>query len=171
MSAEFFESAMRVAARRRMEHVRYEAELLVSLCKSPIEQKLAASLFATDAATLCFSAVLTVEGPEGGGHGFYVWPQMPVLNYRADFGLIFLAHTGKYRLVVECDGHDFHEKTKEQAAHDKARDRAFLDAGWPVMRFTGSEIHRDSLKCADQAGDFLMRQMMDDHRKLRESLS
>lgn len=154
-----------------MVHIRHEAALLASLCKSPIEEKLGVSFFATDAGTLCFAAVLTADGPDGGGHGFYVWPQMPVRSYRADFGLIFLAHTGKYRLVVECDGHDFHEKTKEQAAHDKARDRAFLEEGWPVMRFTGSEIHKDPMRCADQAADYLMHQMLRDHRKLRESMT
>ena len=43
-------------------------------------------------------------------------------------------------VVVECDGHGFHEKTKEQARRDKARDRDLHAMGCPVIRFTGSEL-------------------------------
>jgi very-short-patch-repair endonuclease len=53
--------------------------------------------------------------------------------------------------VVECDGHDFHERTKEQAASDKARDRALQALGMRVLRFTGSEIWSDPLVCAREA--------------------
>ena len=38
-----------------------------------------------------------------------------------------------------------HERTKKQAAHDRKRDRTLT--GWTVLRFTGSEIHRDGLAC------------------------
>lgn len=59
-------------------------------------------------------------------------------------------------LAVELDGHEWHERTKEQAERDKSRDRALLEAGIPVMRFTGSEINRDPHDCARQAYDFVM---------------
>lgn len=51
-------------------------------------------------------------------------------------------------IVVECDGHDFHERTKEQAQRDKARDRELLMMGYRVLRFTGSEIYKDAIRCA-----------------------
>lgn len=70
--------------------------------------------------------------------------QKPLCGYRADFAVTFSG----VKVVVECDGHDFHEKTKEQAARDKKRDRDFQLAGWKVLRFTGSEIHRDVEACA-----------------------
>lgn len=54
-------------------------------------------------------------------------------------------------LAIECDGHDFHEKTKAQASRDKRRDRELASAGAPVVRFTGSEIFRDPLKHATWA--------------------
>lgn len=53
-------------------------------------------------------------------------------------------------VVIECDGHDFHERTADQAMHDRSRDRAMLEAGLHVMRFTGREIHRDPDECANQ---------------------
>jgi hypothetical protein len=57
---------------------------------------------------------------------------------------------GWNKLIVECDGHDFHERTKEQAARDRERDRSFQNQGIEVFRFTGSELWRDPLGCADQ---------------------
>jgi very-short-patch-repair endonuclease len=54
------------------------------------------------------------------------------------------------RLIVECDGHDFHERTKEQAAKDRSRDRAVSLAGYDIFRFTGSELWNSPWGCADQ---------------------
>jgi hypothetical protein len=45
------------------------------------------------------------------------------------------------RLVAEVDGHDFHERTKEQAQRDKTRDRDLQAAGFTVFRFTGREVY------------------------------
>lgn len=54
-------------------------------------------------------------------------------------------------LAIECDGHEFHEKTKEQAARDKKRDRTLTIWGTPVIRFTGSEIWADPYRCVTEA--------------------
>jgi len=48
----------------------------------------------------------------------------------------------RVRVVIECDGHEFHEKTKVQAARDKARDRKLASQGFRVFRLTGAEIWR-----------------------------
>lgn len=61
------------------------------------------------------------------------------------------------KLVIECDGHDFHERTKEQAARDRSRDRALSNQGYDVFRFTGSEIWRDPWGCADQVYEWAAR--------------
>lgn len=47
-------------------------------------------------------------------------------------------------VAIEVDGHDFHEKTKEQARRDKFRDRMLQKAGYRVLRYTGSEVWKDS---------------------------
>ena len=65
--------------------------------------------------------------------------------YRADFAVTTPEGA---KVVVECDGHEFHEKTREQAARDKKRDRELQIAGWMVLRFTGSEIYRGAEYCA-----------------------
>ena len=54
------------------------------------------------------------------------------------------------RVVVECDGHAFHERTPEQAAHDKRRDRFMTRAGYKVLRFTGSEVYRNLWGCVSE---------------------
>jgi very-short-patch-repair endonuclease len=60
-------------------------------------------------------------------------------------------------LIVECDGHDFHERTKEQAARDRSRDRDFQLRDFGVLRFTGSEIYRDPWACAAQVTDWAVK--------------
>lgn len=58
-------------------------------------------------------------------------------------------------IVVECDGHDFHEKSKEQVAKDKKRDRDIQKEGYKIFRFSGSEINKDSVSCAYEILDGL----------------
>jgi very-short-patch-repair endonuclease len=75
--------------------------------------------------------------------------QVRVLDWPVDFLLGVSDFSGvKHYAVVECDGHDFHERTKEQAARDRSRDRRLQEAGFRVFRFTGSELYRDPLGCA-----------------------
>jgi very-short-patch-repair endonuclease len=85
-----------------------------------------------------------------------VRPQAEVDNRRVDF----LIHAFDYNnngwrsLIVECDGHDYHERTKEQAARDRSKDRTATLNGRDFLRFTGSEIWRDPWGCAAQIGDW-----------------
>lgn len=50
--------------------------------------------------------------------------------------------------VVECDGHDFHEKTKEQVAKSNQKTRKLQEYGYQVIRYSGSEIYHHPRKCA-----------------------
>lgn len=83
----------------------------------------------------------------------FITPQATIGSYRADILFWFRCGRARGGVVIECDGHEFHEKSKEQAARDKRRDREILTAGFPVMRFTGSEIYRDPVGCAEQVKD------------------
>lgn len=84
---------------------------------------------------------------------FQVTSQASVGPYKADF----LIRTAKANLVIECDGHDFHERTKEQAEYDRKRDRWMQANGYAVLRFTGREITRDADKCVEEIVRFLKR--------------
>jgi very-short-patch-repair endonuclease len=79
------------------------------------------------------------------------YAQLAIGRYIADLAFVALPE----RVVVECDGHEFHERTPAQAAHDRRRDRWMQANGWAVLRFTGSEIHRDPNGCADEVRRFL----------------
>lgn len=71
-------------------------------------------------------------------------------TYRADFYMEITTHDDRIlKLIIECDGHDYHERTKEQARHDKERDRIMKRAGYEVLHYTGSEIYNDPIRCLD----------------------
>lgn len=89
----------------------------------------------------------------------WIAPQSVIGSFRVDFLLSrFATDFGPEgvvikklpKIVIECDGHDFHERTKEQAAKDRSRDRELSLQGYRVLRFTGSELYRDADKCACQ---------------------
>lgn len=147
---------------RYLENKESYYDLVVGFCQSPIEQ--------------LFVATMMLDGYEGFGgfvpepivsrldlgHGrssrwqilesdwCYVVCQATIkgLPYRIDFA--FFEKDGPTLLAVELDGHDFHERTKEQAARDKKRDRDISAAGWRTLRFTGSEVYQDPAKCLNE---------------------
>ncbi len=57
---------------------------------------------------------------------------------------------GKPAAFIECDGHQFHERSKEQAERDRSRDREIQTAGIVALRFTGREIWRDPFSCVNE---------------------
>lgn len=81
-----------------------------------------------------------------------VFAQVEHESYRLDF--LVVDSTGA-RVAIECDGHDYHERTKEQARHDRRRDRALLIGGLACLRFTGSELFGNAMGCAAEVFDFL----------------
>lgn len=117
-----------------------------SQCESPIE-----SAFLVGLRMACrrrgLSLVcddLVVAASESAATRFIVEQQASLGGYRVDF----VVQYGKARAVVECDGHAFHERTKDQAQHDRTFDRAFQRKGYIVARFTGREIMRNAEACA-----------------------
>lgn len=100
-----------------------------------------------------------VRAEYGGGY-FDTWvaPQAGVeadgIQYRLDFAVCFVPDRSStarpLRVDLEVDGHDFHERTKEQAAHDRDRDRRLQAAGWLIARFTGSQVYKNASGCADE---------------------
>lgn len=84
--------------------------------------------------------------------GWKIATQVELSGYRADFSLEYVDHWRRARtILIECDGHEFHERTKAQASRDKSRDRKLALAGYHVIRYTGSEIWNDGWRCATEA--------------------
>jgi very-short-patch-repair endonuclease len=78
----------------------------------------------------------------------YVKTQLPVLDDRYTLDFAFFSCGEKF--AIELDGHDFHEKTKKQASHDKRRDRQLVADGWKVFRYTGSDVYGDVTAVYDE---------------------
>jgi very-short-patch-repair endonuclease len=138
---------------------RFEEEFLdlARHCESPIEELLLASLFAGQhyhEFEVIFMGDLEPSDRHIRGETAYVYQQARVGPYRTDFLIhdctMPLEIAAPRFMVVECDGHDFHERTKEQARRDKQRDRYFQSRGYKVLRFTGSEIFADPQAVADE---------------------
>lgn len=118
-------------------------------CQSPIEIGLLRGLIAL---RLGDRRIKFADWP--GGELLTEWEavihtQYSVGSYRLDFAVEVRKDGCKSAwLGIECDGHDFHDRTKEQAARDKGRDRELAIRGFRMMRFTGSEIFRNNMACA-----------------------
>lgn len=77
--------------------------------------------------------------------------QVSIDGWKVDYLLTVLSDDGvRSHLIVECDGHDYHERTKEQAQRDRERDRRMQEEGYTIYRFTGSELYRGAFGCARQ---------------------
>lgn len=131
----------------------------VAKISSPIEQIIFAELLFE---TRCiFGPIIFEEKPQGpfilDSNATTFRLQEKFGPYTADFS-ITLRHKDGHReeeIIIECDGHDYHERTKEQAAHDRKRDRWFTAEGIKVFRFTGSEIFNNSSGCVEEIVSFL----------------
>jgi len=88
--------------------------------------------------------------------GVYVTPQAKFGDYRVDFLVQRRFYGGSVQpVIVELDGHAFHDKDKKQRAYEKARDRALVKAGCRVVHYTGSEVVADPFRVAWEVLDLL----------------
>lgn len=91
-------------------------------------------------------------------HGLDIIPQQKLGNYKVDFFIRFelaSSHRESKEVIVELDGHDFHDKDKKQRSYEKARDRFFLKNGFNVMHFTGSDVVKDPFAVANEVLTYL----------------
>lgn len=128
-------------------------QAICAQCDSPIEKDLAAALL--DCRDLHGGESVSVHTPDtsiAGDSDVMICPQYAIGRFRVDFAI--MRSTGR-RLVVECDGIEFHDRTNMQFIAERQRERDILIAGWPTMRFAGAEIARDPDTCAKQIAAYL----------------
>jgi very-short-patch-repair endonuclease len=145
--------------------IRYDALLLSKICESPIEVMLGCSILLHDRIDpFTRGNGIIICGPnEIDSYREDKWLLVPQYNwegYRIDFAVRASHYRFKW-VFIECDGHNFHERTKEQAAKDRQKDRDIQASGFPVLRFTGSEIYRSPDEAGNAFFDFL-EQRIDD---------
>jgi len=88
--------------------------------------------------------------------GVFIDPQFKIGKYRVDFLVTCIGWSDTppmKSVVVELDGHEFHDRDQRQRSYEKARDRFLLKAGYPVLHFTGSDVVRDPYKVAHEVLD------------------
>ena len=91
-------------------------------------------------------------------YGVKLQPQKKLSTDIGEFDIDFvidLRKSGSLPLAIELDGHEFHEKTKAQAAWDRRRERSITRSGYLVIRFTGHEIFQNLEKCVHEVGALL----------------
>ncbi len=71
------------------------------------------------------------------------------------------------KIAVELDGHEFHERTKEQVAYRNRRDRVLQRHGWTVLHISGSELVRTNVEALKEVWLCATEQM----RRIREALA
>jgi len=126
---------------------------LSELCESPIEARLGAAMLFYDKFNGMpgFPLILAGQDESWPSGCRLLTPQYQFQQYRIDW----VIREDERLTFIECDGHDFHERTKAQAGRDKLKDRTIQGAGHPILRFTGSEIFEDALYCAAQISEFV----------------
>jgi very-short-patch-repair endonuclease len=141
-------------------------EIELPLCESPLELELGLAIVRLLGPALRPRPELGDPKIIGSlphwGAGFL--SQWPIGRWRIDFTL--LGASGNYFppraggeppgseanvVNIEVDGHEYHERTKEQARRDRSRDRKQLAWGWIPLRFTGWEVYHDADACAHEA--------------------
>ena len=107
--------------------------------------------------------------------GVEITPQKEIGPYRVDF---FLEYRGPYlinfdscqtteservkKIVVELDGHAFHDKDEKQRRYEKRRDRYLQKQGYKVFRYTGSEVFKDPFAAALECLSYLVAEPEED---------
>ncbi len=75
-------------------------------------------------------------------------------KYYPDFTFCYAKNHGMIynhlNLLIELDGHIWHEKTPEQVEKDKIRERDLINNGYILLRFSGREVYRDPFKVVDE---------------------
>lgn len=144
---EFFQKHASAALERRMESVRNEfidrLYVNISNTESPLEAAFVAAWMALEEYSLHTITFRTQHAVEVEGRG-----------YRLDF--VFEPQRHGFldsligpqcpKIALELDGHDYHEKTKEQVTHRNRRDRDLQAAGWTVLHVSGSEFNANPEK-------------------------
>ena len=110
-------------------------------CESPIEKILAVALVIKTQETLYFEPQVEIKTKNK--------------KYIVDF-LIFgdeIVNTylkKDFQLIIECDGYNFHQKTKKQVDYDNQREYDLKMEKYEILRFSGSKIYNEPMKCAEE---------------------
>lgn len=120
-----------------------------SRCESPIERQMCVAFKeGLDAlpgdGDYTFEKLEAIAKAQPSGAATVVYPQQNILTYRVDFLIVHYDSKADNfrRLIVECDGHDYHMGNYQALIRDRRRDAELQRHRYPMFRFTGSQIFR-----------------------------
>lgn len=150
---DFLARTAEVVGKFRAEEWRHEMHnnMIEFPITSPIEQLFYAAMNAMAIAKyLEFNPEpIYIDGTVRGGIGLHCASQIKIGKYRADFVVVDNKRDGEGPgVIVELDGHDFHDRDKQQRSYEKARDRFFVKEGYRIAHFTGSDVVKDPFAVA-----------------------
>ena len=141
---------------------------ILATCDSPIEQLFYLAMVTESEVTgfgkvhLDFNRYFWIEG------GIDISAQVKIGKYIVDFVIKyagtqlidaknFKTHNEKKMksIVVELDGHEFHDKNEKQRRYEKKRDRFLQKQGYKVFHYTGTEIFLDPFAAAQECLAYL----------------
>lgn len=122
-------------------------------CHSPIE--------------MIFAMAFDIVNYQYYGNVLTINPQeeikIDVKKYVADFVFDTDGEFGQFyssehalKLVIECDGHEYHKISKKQVKYDNERDLDLKMNGYEVLHFSGSQIYQNPWKCAEDAIKYIL---------------
>jgi len=120
--------------------------LYCGYCDSPIEKILATAL--------------VIETKDG----LYFEPQYEIQTENKKYIVDFLIFGDEFvnsflkkdfQLIIECDGYDFHQKTKKQVDYDNQREYDLKMEKYEILRFSGSKIYNEPIKCANEILNYI----------------
>ena len=88
-------------------------------------------------------------------------------EFEADDYLTYLTFgeeikNNKFKLAIECDGYEFHQKSKEQVQRDNEREYDLKISGYDILRFSGTQIYNAPLKCAKDIYDYIIQKIKEE---------
>lgn len=136
----------------RMDYI-YELEHSLVDCESPVEQLLALELQELRLEYISqynpYVDVVKIEKQQEIKCGKN--------KYRVDFLIPVIYKNQENKcFIVECDGYEFHQKTKEQVEKDNKRQRDLQKEGYEVIRFSGTEIYHRPYQCAMEIKNIIL---------------
>ena len=61
---------------------------------------------------------------------------------------------------IECDGYNYHYKNKKQVTRDRKRERKLMDKCCKFIRFTGTEIYKNTEGCVNELLEMVKKRVL-----------
>lgn len=166
LDSELFLPVFRTLINQELGRIFHNFCMASNKCESPIEKIMLYALIVAgnELSQRCVANGYAFGGSESAYSTLSIEPQATIGKYRVVFLVIQIERSlddfnkiiAQPAMVVECDGHRFHEKTKEQARRDRKKDRAIQSLGLRIYRYTGSDIWADVFACAHEVVNTLV---------------